>query len=72
MSQLTKEELSKGVIASSAGNHAQGVALSASFLTVGSDCNASYNSIMKVRASNHTKQKLFFLVKLMMSVTKKH
>ena len=32
MSQLTKEELSKGVIASSAGNHAQGVALSASFL----------------------------------------
>ncbi len=32
MSQLTQEELSKGVIASSAGNHAQGVALSASFL----------------------------------------
>ena len=32
MSQLSKEELDKGVIASSAGNHAQGVALSASFL----------------------------------------
>tara|TARA_Y100001968_G_scaffold204224_1_gene187499 strand:+ start:76 stop:1620 length:1545 start_codon:yes stop_codon:yes gene_type:complete len=32
MSQLTKKELNKGVIASSAGNHAQGVALSASFL----------------------------------------
>ena len=30
MSQLSKEELDKGVIASSAGNHAQGVALSAS------------------------------------------
>tara|TARA_Y100001968_G_C19443282_1_gene763790 strand:- start:2110 stop:3651 length:1542 start_codon:yes stop_codon:yes gene_type:complete len=32
MRQLTKEELEKGVIASSAGNHAQGVALSATFL----------------------------------------
>jgi len=32
MSQLTKDELQKGVIASSAGNHAQGVALSASYL----------------------------------------
>ena len=32
MSKLTKEELSKGVVASSAGNHAQGVALSASKL----------------------------------------
>ena len=29
MSQLSQEELSRGVIASSAGNHAQGVALSA-------------------------------------------
>ncbi|QNI85220.1 threonine ammonia-lyase [Synechococcus sp. PROS-7-1] len=32
MAQLTQEELSRGVIASSAGNHAQGVALSASHL----------------------------------------
>ena len=32
MSQLSKKELEKGVIASSAGNHAQGVALSASYL----------------------------------------
>ena len=32
MSQLNKKELEKGVIASSAGNHAQGVALSASHL----------------------------------------
>ena len=32
MSQLSKEELHRGVIASSAGNHAQGVALSASHL----------------------------------------
>ena len=32
MSQLSKEQLSKGVITSSAGNHAQGVALSASYL----------------------------------------
>ena len=32
MSQLDKKQLSKGVIASSAGNHAQGVALSAAFL----------------------------------------
>ena len=51
MSQLTKEELSKGVIASSAGNHAQGVALSASFLK----CRAVIvmpltTPIMKVRA----------------------
>ena len=36
MSQLSKDELNKGVIASSAGNHAQGVALSASQLK----CNA--------------------------------
>jgi len=51
MSQLTKNELSKGVIASSAGNHAQGVALSASFLK----CRAVIvmpltTPIMKVRA----------------------
>lgn len=32
MAQLSQEELSRGVIASSAGNHAQGVALSASHL----------------------------------------
>ncbi len=32
MSRLTKDELKKGVVASSAGNHAQGVALSASKL----------------------------------------
>ncbi len=32
MSHLTKHELERGVIASSAGNHAQGVALSASYL----------------------------------------
>ncbi len=32
MSRLTREELKKGVVASSAGNHAQGVALSASYL----------------------------------------
>ena len=32
MAQLSEEELSRGVIASSAGNHAQGVALSASHL----------------------------------------
>ena len=32
MSRLTTKELEKGVIASSAGNHAQGVALSASHL----------------------------------------
>ena len=32
MAQLDKEDLKRGVIASSAGNHAQGVALSASFL----------------------------------------
>ena len=36
MSQLSKEDLTKGVIASSAGNHAQGVALSALHL----DCRA--------------------------------
>ena len=51
MSQLTKKELSIGVIASSAGNHAQGVALSASFLK----CRAVIvmpltTPIMKVRA----------------------
>ena len=32
MSRLTSQELEKGVIASSAGNHAQGVALSAAYL----------------------------------------
>lgn len=32
MAQLSKEQLRKGVIASSAGNHAQGIALSAAFL----------------------------------------
>ena len=51
MSQLSKKELSRGVIASSAGNHAQGVALSASFL----NCRAVIvmpltTPIMKLRA----------------------
>ena len=51
MSQLNKEELSRGVIASSAGNHAQGVSLSASFL----NCRAVIvmpltTPIMKVKA----------------------
>jgi len=51
MSKLSKEELNKGVIASSAGNHAQGVALSASFL----NCRAVIvmpltTPIMKVKA----------------------
>ena len=59
MSQLTKEELSKGVIASSAGNHAQGVALSASFLK----CRAVIvmpltTPIMKVRAVLQCNSKL--------------
>lgn len=36
MAKLTKEQLDKGVICSSAGNHAQGVALSAKKL----GCNA--------------------------------
>ena len=51
MSQLTKEELDKGVIASSAGNHAQGVALSASFLKCRSVIVMPLTTpIMKVRA----------------------
>ena len=51
MSQLTKEELEKGVIASSAGNHAQGVALSASFLKCRSVIVMPLTTpIMKVRA----------------------
>jgi Pyridoxal-phosphate dependent enzyme len=39
MAQLTPEELARGVITSSAGNHAQGVALAASHL-VSNGCNA--------------------------------
>jgi len=62
MSQLTKEELNKGVIASSAGNHAQGVALSASFL----NCRAVIvmpltTPIMKVRAvESHKAEVILF------------
>ncbi len=62
MSQLTKEELSRGVIASSAGNHAQGVALSASFLK----CRAVIvmpltTPIMKVRAvESHKAEVILF------------
>ena len=51
MSQLTTKELSNGVIASSAGNHAQGVALSASFLKCRSVIVMPLTTpIMKVRA----------------------
>ncbi len=51
MAQLSQEELSRGVIASSAGNHAQGVALSASHL----NCRAAIvmpmtTPEMKIRA----------------------
>ena len=62
MSQLTKEELSKGVIASSAGNHAQGVALSASFLK----CRAVIvmpltTPIMKIKAvESHKAEVILF------------
>ncbi len=53
MSQLSKEELRRGVIASSAGNHAQGVALSAAHL----QCKAVIvmpitTPAMKVKAVN--------------------
>ena len=51
MSQLSKEELDKGVIASSAGNHAQGVALSASFLKCRSVIVMPLTTpVMKIRA----------------------
>ena len=62
MSQLNKDELHKGVIASSAGNHAQGVALSASFLK----CRAVIvmpltTPIMKVRAvESHKAEVILF------------
>ena len=62
MSKLTKEELTNGVIASSAGNHAQGVALSASFLK----CRAVIvmpltTPIMKVRAvESHKAEVILF------------
>ena len=62
MSQLSKKELSRGVIASSAGNHAQGVALSASFL----NCRAVIvmpltTPIMKVRAvESHNAEVILF------------
>ena len=62
MSQLSKEELSRGVIASSAGNHAQGVALSASFLK----CKAVIvmpltTPIMKVKAvESHNAEVILF------------
>ena len=62
MSQLSKEELDKGVIASSAGNHAQGVALSASFLK----CRAVIvmpltTPVMKVRAvESHKAEVILF------------
>lgn len=38
MAQLTSEELARGVITSSAGNHAQGVALAASHLVSSRRC----------------------------------
>ncbi len=62
MSQLTKEELSKGVIASSAGNHAQGVALSASFLKCRSVIVMPLTTpIMKVRAvESHKAEVILF------------
>ena len=62
MSQLTKKDLSKGVIASSAGNHAQGVALSASYL----NCRAVIvmpltTPITKVRAvESHKAEVILF------------
>ena len=62
MSQLTKEELSKGVIASSAGNHAQGVALSASFLKCRSVIVMPLTTpMMKVRAvESHNAEVILF------------
>jgi len=59
MSQLSKEELSNGVIASSAGNHAQGVALSACFLKCKSVIVMPLTTpIMKVRAVESHKAKV--------------
>ena len=49
ISQLTKEEAAKGVIACSAGNHAQGVALAATSMGIKSViCMPSGAPIMKV------------------------
>ena len=62
MSQLTKGELSRGVIASSAGNHAQGVALSASFLKCRSVIVMPLTTpIMKVKAvESHNAEVILF------------
>ena len=48
ISSLSSEQISKGIIAASAGNHAQGVALSASKLNINaSNSYANYNTINK-------------------------
>ena len=62
MCQLSKEELSNGVIASSAGNHAQGVALSASFLKCRSVIVMPLTTpLMKVRAvESHRAEVILF------------
>ncbi|KAG9160488.1 hypothetical protein Leryth_008871 [Lithospermum erythrorhizon] len=48
MAKLSKEQLYKGVICSSAGNHAQGVALSAKEIKVAIFVIAPYNCILKL------------------------
>ena len=72
MSKLTNSQLSQGVITSSAGNHAQRVALSALKL----NCQATIlmpitTPLVKVNAVKKLKAKVILLVIIMMKHTKK-
>ena len=67
IAKLTEEEKKKGVIASSAGNHAQGVALAAQKLGIKAVIvMPKYTPLIKVEATRQYGQKLFWPGKHMM------
>ena len=66
IAKLTEEEKARGVIAASAGNHAQGVALAAKRLGIKATIvMPKHTPLIKVNATNNTVQMLYYLARSM-------
>ena len=72
IAKLTEEEKARGVIAASAGNHAQGVALAAKRLGIKATIvMPKHTPLIKINATNNMVPKWFYMVRFMMKLTKR-
>ena len=72
IAKLTEEEKARGVIAASAGNHAQGVALAAKRLGIKATIvMPKHTPLIKVNATKQYGADAYYMVKSMMKLAKK-